>query len=312
LHRNVLPDKSDLLLLVMLLSEIERQLEKLLLEKSKSGKTIAGENLGLSQAVYEFEHITRQLMAGNRRQPRYDASLFSENIRQSFGKAHPNQFHRPVDYQYPYLIWLFDHYQEGKALHQFVQEFFNSIKDHLNYPDILITSTGVTRCKTNLRLSMNALRDIGILMQQDSKGKRSFGLSAVGLLVVALLKFKIEDRMSAFTSNVTLQEPGEFTDRYLDERIIGAIHELRTEKGFRTLLSRIHEAVLDKKEEEILRNYSTEFAEALLGNLILKKSGVKEREKEKLVILRFVRNYESSKEFSVIKNKLQNHFTKKT
>lgn len=292
--------------------ELKKQLKEYFHSQVKHGHVRGEYNISIWKAFYELEEHVHNLRHDFDSQVQFDHTLSSPNVVSSFDYCEPSQFHRPLDYQYPYLFWLFDHYKEGAPLIGLINSFFNSIKDKLNYPDIVLTETGVTRCKTNLRLCTNTLREWGILLRTDDKNKRSFGLSSFGMLLIAYLKFEAKsDPFSTLNPHFTLQSPGKFSKISIDSRIVDAYYHLKRKEGFDSLLDKIKVLDLTAEERKAFVKYKDQFIDLFLESIQLRKSGIKQTEKDQAVISKFVQKTERSKEFKMIKEKLQNYFTAK-
>ncbi|RPI19836.1 MAG: hypothetical protein EHM58_00140 [Ignavibacteriae bacterium] len=98
------------------------------------------------------------------------------------------EYFNSVEYQYWFLVFLLLNNQKIREnntdLHKVIDDFIERIKDEsFNYEDIVMTKSGATRCKTNLRFTVNSLRDAGLLSRHDRNNKRSWSLSYIGLFV---------------------------------------------------------------------------------------------------------------------------------
>jgi len=112
-----------------------------------------------------------------------DSRIYSENIINSLSNEVTN-FFRPIDYQYNFLIFLINNYSAEKELNEYINEFIDKFKKEFTAKDIEITATGATRCKTNIRFAVKALRELGLLDKKDRYGNRSLRPSLMGLLLI--------------------------------------------------------------------------------------------------------------------------------
>lgn len=292
--------------------ELKNQLKNYVTEQARLGLTRNKENISLYKALYEIEQCVHDMREDLDTKIRFDHALNSENVQNSFRECYPNQFHRPVDYQYPYLFWLFDNYKPGAPLIGLIESFFRSTSQFLNYPDVVLTGTGVTRCKTNLRLCTNTLRDWGILLRTDERNQRSFGMSTFGLLLIAYLKFEARGNpYSTLSAHYSIRKPGKYKKINIDERIVDAYYFLKRKEGFDSLLEKIKGLDLTAAERKAFASYKDHFIELFIQSIELRRSGIKQTKKDSEVISAFVSKTERSKEFKIIKEKLQGYFSRK-
>ena len=284
--------------------ELQKQIQDFVDSHDLKGREYKHENLGISEAVLKLETFINSIRWNNGTITRYDVTLASKSILESFRHIKPEQFHRPVDYQYAFLYWLFENYDDALTLADHIDGFFFASNRYLNYPDILMTKTGATRCKTNLRLCIFALREWGILLRTDNKDKRAFNLSPFGMLLMFYLHF--ESKSDPYQS---LSNPGVYINRSIDDRIANAYYKLRTKSGLESLLSHIKDLDLTKEEKTALAKYSEQFIEVFFNYLQVRKSGVKQTKQDREIVAEFVRKTARNREFKIIQEKLMNYFT---
>jgi len=82
------------------------------------------------------------------------------------------------------LHYLVHEYTADKELYELVDGFIQQFKSQLRLPDIIITKTGATRCKTNTRFAVDSLRDLGLILSRDKDDNRTWGPSIAGLIVL--------------------------------------------------------------------------------------------------------------------------------
>jgi hypothetical protein len=112
-----------------------------------------------------------------------EVSLFFNEV-----KAKNRTYWRPKDYQYSILGFLlaFQYQIYGKKLHEVIQLYLQEFKNNLSYGDIEMTSSGRTRCDTNIRFAFKALQEMGLVQEYidlDDKGEKTWSLTLLGLLV---------------------------------------------------------------------------------------------------------------------------------
>lgn len=115
---------------------------------------------------------------------RVNAAIMSQSILDNVHSTSATHAFSAVYYQLNFLHFLALHYQPKTELHDYIDQFVETYKDQVSLADIVITDTGATRVKTNIRFALNTLRDIGFVESKDLKGKRSFRPTIPGITVL--------------------------------------------------------------------------------------------------------------------------------
>lgn len=115
------------------------------------------EPIWVNERLYQLEVFLAELRKGKDNNRRLDITINSPSILRSFRQ---NSFepYKPEDYQYCLLHHLALKFEPGKSLYRFVDSFVETYKSNFRWTDIVITSSGATRCKTNIRFALNTLR----------------------------------------------------------------------------------------------------------------------------------------------------------
>jgi len=169
--------------------------------------------------------------------PELDSTLISpENMSNEFLDAKKDDYFRPVDYEYYFLIYsLLEHEDISRqTLSQIIEGFFrySKVKKRLKYTDIERTRTGAVRCKTNLRFAILHLRELGFINSFE-KGKRAWSLTLPGFLVAAhICLYKPFAKFKPFEFNLNKLRGNEYKEYHfmLDDKLFEAIQNLCDEK----------------------------------------------------------------------------------
>ncbi|MCX6312819.1 MAG: hypothetical protein NT084_14445 [Bacteroidetes bacterium] len=285
------------------LSEIQNDLQEYF--NSVEVRSIAGtkNQIKFSSKIFELEVFLAQLKLERGITENYDASICSKNILKSFDSLKPEQYHSPADYQYPFSMWLLTNARPSESLFEHIDSFILSVVEFLNYPDIKITATGATRCKTNVRIAIMHLRNYGILRTKTDKGTRSHFLSSFGLLVFAYLKLVSKDWKDNNEYDVysSLRNSGEKKNDFIDQRILNVIAMMRGENGFEKIWKKLELSAFSLKEKNNYEKLWCKFADMVIDNLYVTNKGIKENEKENKVIAKFIHNLKDEEEFPNIR-----------
>jgi len=202
--------KSDL---TILLNDIDSILSK--------GPSMDNEDRHfLMQSIYLLETEIDKIKSAHKLH-RLDNSINSKSIEKSFLRKLPSniniksqdnyefkEYLKPIDYQYWFMIYLLlknKEIRESKiTLLNIIDKFIDRIKNEsFNYEDIKIMASGATRCKTNLRFTVNSLRQGGYINYFDQNHKQSWSLTYIGFFIA--LTFCLhpdEERNNPFSKNI--------------------------------------------------------------------------------------------------------------
>ena len=124
---------------------------------------------------------------------RLDSVIYSDSISASFNKE-VKPF-SPNEYCLPFFDFLNIKKNERLDLFELIDNFIDHHKNELSWQDIVITASGATRCKTNLRFALNQLRGIGLIKKVDQNGKRVFLPTLEGELVFYTWRLSLNNNL---------------------------------------------------------------------------------------------------------------------
>ncbi|GAB3761220.1 hypothetical protein [Spirosoma pomorum] len=159
-------------------------------EKASQTKTLRSGRHNTESRINEFIYELEGHLSALKKQ--YDinlslnADITSDSIRQSFQQDYP-QFFRATDYQYNFLLFLACNHEPEKEIRQYIGEFLDLIRNHLTWADLVVTETDVTRAKTNLRFTVNELRQRYFLPRPHTHGHALLP-TLYGLLVLYTIR----------------------------------------------------------------------------------------------------------------------------
>lgn len=300
--------------------DLLNKLEDLLIAVQKE-KLHPGEETYVKHLIYLIEGELEQIKAKHHLTS-YNAKIFSERISKSFFWVNRDIFNNEdselersiseMDYQYWLLVYLLTHfnelYKQQCNLFEIIDRFIDFHKEKsLTFADIAITASGATRCKTNLRFAISALKEMGLvkLYEKDEKEK-SWMLTYLGFFTAASICIKPDTRRNdPMVSGISDFHVSRLfkLDHWLLERMI----KLGDHEFFKHILDVVAEDVLDFKElhkgHEIFAEY-TAFVRELGARKIDKPKQVREFDELK----EFLSMLESEKRLNEYMTELSDKF----
>lgn len=141
-------------------------------------------NIYINQSLLELEHWLLDWKKENKLNERIDATIYSKHIVRHAGSTQSGKAYQSTDYELHFLHYLTMHYHPKSSLFSLIDSFVEENRKQLSLADIIITNTGATRCKTNLRFTLTNLRDLGLVLNSDKTHKRIWKPSIPGLIVL--------------------------------------------------------------------------------------------------------------------------------
>jgi|GEM_PF-2845718 len=259
-------------------------------EHSKESTTVhskSGEQFLANKAIFELESYLVRLRNDYKINARIDTSIFSQNILAHFSSVDAGNAFSSIHYEYNFLHHLAASYAPKKDLHTLIDEFITKFKEQFTLADIVLTATGATRCKTNIRFALNNLRDFGFVISKDKNDKRSWSPSVIGL--VALLNIELckpeSEKWNYYREPQRLYSLG--NNKYLNPNAVGDPLLLHSISYFKQpdflycYLTWKREIALDESEKVLLENILDQYVEFRHEGLALSKNGVKQTDKFK-------------------------------
>lgn len=156
----------------------------------------------VNKSIFDIETYLVKLRQDLALNNRLDTTIVSDHILQHFNSISAKDAFQSVDYQLPFLTHLAQEYEPKNDLVDLLDDFVDANKNKFNLADIVVTQSGATRCKTNVRFAVNGLRDIGLIISKDSSNKRSWSPSIMGFIVLLNIQFHPQ----SFQSRSTLRK----------------------------------------------------------------------------------------------------------
>jgi hypothetical protein len=143
------------------------------------------ESININEEIFKIQHHLALNLNKYQINLELNPHIYSDNIMKSFKwEAQKVQPYSKEDYETAFYFHIVKNYSVGKELRDYIEDFIELNKEKLRYTDIVITETGATRCKTNIRFSVDTLRKRFLLLKR-SNAKRSLLPTIHGLLFVA-------------------------------------------------------------------------------------------------------------------------------
>ena len=221
-----------------------------------------------------------------------DTSIFSDSIITNFNSIEAIGAYKHVDYQYNFLNHLAEKYNPGCDLYTLVDSFIERFKHEFSLADIVITKTGVTRCKTNIRFALNDLRELGLVLTRDKNGKRSWEPSILGLIVLLNIRFNIHTAKawknfkyveSFWVTNVSgggiSSNPNKLLGAEIfDPTLMNSLNQLKTAGYIYEYLDKQGNNILSIEEKKVIEGIIDDYIEFTNQGLEIKESGIKKTE----------------------------------
>jgi hypothetical protein len=237
-------------------------------------------HIRVNRSIFDIESFLVDLRKTHQVNSRLDTSIVSENILQHFNSIAPKNAFQPADYQLNFLNYLAHEYSPRKDLYILIDGFIEKIKSQLCLPDIVITKTGVTRCKTNTRFAINSLRDLGLILSRDKNDKRTWSPSIAGLVVLLNIRLFSEEfsrRKDYKSFDVLVTVPGnlKISSRYkFDPTIIYSLRDFSVPTHIYEFLMRLKDESL-RDDQELLQNIIEEYIEFVQEGLEITNNGIR-------------------------------------
>jgi hypothetical protein len=145
--------------------------------------------ISVNRVIFDIESFLVELRTTYKLNERLDTSIVSESILKNFNSIWPKDAFRPADYQLNFLHHLAVNFLPNKDLVTLIDDFIEIFKNQFTLADIVITQSGATRCKTNIRFGLNELRDLGFVLSKGEDDKRSWAPSTIGLVALLNIEF---------------------------------------------------------------------------------------------------------------------------
>ena len=141
-------------------------------------------NIYINQSFLKLEHWLLDWKKENKLNERIDASIYSQHIVKHSDSTLSERAYQSADYELHFLQYLTLHYRPKSSLFRLIDSFLEENRKQLSLADIVITNTGATRCKTNIRFTLTNLRDMGLVLSRDKANKRIWKPSIPGIIVL--------------------------------------------------------------------------------------------------------------------------------
>ena len=236
----------------------------------------------VNKFVFDLESFFIKLRREYKLNDRIDTSILSNSILQNFSSIAAKDAYRAVDYQFNFLQLLAREYLPELDLFKLIDIFIEKFKSEFTLADIVVTASGATRCKTNLRFALNDLRDLGFVISKDVNEKRSFSPSIMGLVVLLNIRIYENDfsTMPGYKNYNSLSPISSF-GRSLpsfysyDPILIASLNRLETADHLYDYLHKHERVSLNSEEKKVLNEIIAIYLEFINENLEITYSGIK-------------------------------------
>jgi len=229
-------------------------------------------SVNINKSVYELENHLNNLKQKYKVNENLNTGIISDNILRSF-KDNSSTFFRSNHYALSFLIFLTtQENHNAEDLLKLMHKYIDIVKEKLTFHDIVKTETGVTRCFTNIRFTLNDLRNFGLVYNKIDL-KRSIQPTPVGYLI----SLYVNDHRKF---DITKHLPENRDSNYFKIPCLSkALQEInkKTENFIDTLIERYGSlSSLSPLLKEILEDYCND----ILKHIDFSNDGLKVNEKE--------------------------------
>lgn len=249
-------------------------------EKSTSVKGTNQSQFLANSAIFEIESFLVDLRKQNEINSRLDTTIRSASILSDFKNTNALAAHQPENFQYSFLHYLARVYTPKAELFQFIDGFVEEVKDQFVLADIVITNSGATRCKTNIRFALNTLRNFGLVLSKDADEKRSWSPSILGLVTLLNIEFNKQDPL--FRDKY--RPPSQLGDSMhaaifgyspLDWLLLNASLQFKQPDYLYCFLNGLLDISLNTSEKQLIQKILEDFIEFTQEGLEITANGVK-------------------------------------
>lgn len=248
-----------------------------------------GDKVNLNKAIYEIQHHFIQELKERNINVKLNDEIYSVNILKSFGSTIP--FHKPEEYSFRFLKFLHNNYLPDIEVHDYIDYFIDEIKEELTWQDLIITATGATRCKTNIRFSVNLLRKLSLVRRKNKLDKRSCQPSILGQLIIIYLDWinGVQNPISKPENSISIHGYNHFVSF-----LSGLLQPLNFNNFIRFLYENYP---MEDEARKIVRSYMVEFVGIILKKGVITEDGIKISEELK-----------NNKDYSLFLEKVSNDY----
>lgn len=252
--------------------------------------------------IFEYElNKTKELLG---LKIKLDNKIISNSIVESFSNYNKSTYFRPVDYQFNILNFLAERFNSSISLRQYIDDFVNQYKEQLKYSDIIISNTGATRCKTNIRFAVNSLRNIGLIRERNKQNQRTWSPTIFGLMVLLYILF-FENRFFDYhfyktksRINLINDKKRQYSHSYeYDAFLIKIISELQEFSYFSQFIAVLQNCGIKISDFGIFKSLFEKYQTVLLKNLEITDKGIKEKKTLKREILYFLHHLNEKNDY---------------
>jgi hypothetical protein len=225
-------------------------------------------NYSALKNIYELQkHFNYELKRYNLKLV-LDTNVNSKAIIKSFDsinvKAHTTDY-----YCFPFLIYICKNYTPKLSVSEYINGFVEKEKKQLSWKDLVICTTGGTRCKNNLRFALVKLRKLQLIKSKNNKGKRSYFPTLLGQLLVLYFNWldivkgvgQLKNNEISYVAYVNFAQK------------ISSLRESQNLQSFLSHLSKTH--LKDQESKRKIIYYLKLFNEIMFKYMTITESGVK-------------------------------------
>lgn len=251
-------------------SAIKQRLSEFIQSSLESSTTYGfrdGTAFNLNKSIYEIQHHLRVELERSNINTHLDSKIISNSILGSFHRRDLIPY-KPQEYAFPFLKYIYYHFRPGKELLTYIDDFIHQVREQLTWQDIVITETGATRCKTNIRFALNRLRDLHLIGSRNKNDKRTVMPTVIGQLIVHYMDWAHLTNKHATETEWNLSH-----NAYLE--FTGHLNRLKEPLIMTDFLQSVKLKLrLDPSDSLKIDEYSTAFREIILSALIITNRGI--------------------------------------
>lgn len=238
------------------------------------------DSLSVNKSIFDIESYLVELRSEHKINNRLDTSIVSANILEHFNSVSSNTAYRPVDYQLNFLHHLAVSFLPDKDLFTLIDEFIDEYKHQFTLADIVLTETGATRCKTNIRFAVVRLRELGLVLSKGAKEKPSWAPAIMGLVALLNISFNAQ----GFANHADFKKPDSLltvnynkrlsTSQSFDPTLVYSIQMFRNTDHLYTFLTQL-EIEASGNQKAFLENLIADYINFVEEGLEITENGIR-------------------------------------
>lgn len=270
--------------------------------------------LHINGSLLKLENWLMKWKRSHELNERLDAAIISNSILRNISDIASEKAFNKKDYQFNFLYFLARNYTSDIELNALIDSFVDKFKEQFSFADIVITKTGATRCKTNIRFALFELRNMGMVLSKNLENKRTLSPSIPGLIAMLNIQYQTgRGNASIFEKKEGSLRPHQTINKYrgypYDGSLYRSLQMFAVEEYMLEFLNWLSDLKSTEEEETLLAEIIDQYIDFTSKAVQITPKGLRfTKEFEKLSKAFQERLFEYHKRNIPFLNKLLNYF----